>query len=108
MVAGQSAVAEARRLINRTTIAAGVDQPPVDLDRLAGYLNVRRIVSVPLPMQGRVVMDNNELVVEVNEKLDTCDRQRCIAHELAHIVLESERMDIATTSGVNVSRSMLR
>jgi Zn-dependent peptidase ImmA (M78 family) len=98
--------AEALRLVNLSTTAAGVDQPPTDLHQLAQYLGVREIRYVPLAMRGRLIIDDKELVVEVNEELEGVDRQRCVAHELAHVVLERERIKLAIASERNADRSI--
>lgn len=98
--------AEALRMINREMISAGVNQPPVNLSSFSKYLGVRSIYSTTLPMRGRLLREGNELTIEVNKKLDECERQRTIAHELAHVVLERERIGAALATGKNKSRSI--
>jgi len=95
---------EALRLINSEMISAGIEHPPADLVRFAQHLGVHEIRFIPLVMRGRLVMEGRRLVAEVNEDLNDLERQRTVAHELAHVVLERERIAQATTVGQNVSR----
>lgn len=98
--------AEALRRVRCEMISAGVAEPPVNLRSLALRLKLRDIVFVPLPMRGRVMLDGNNVVVEVNENLGQHERRWTIAHELAHLILEKERVAIAEESGRNIDRSI--
>lgn len=96
---------EALRRVNYEMCAAGVDHPPADLVRLAQHLGISEIKVVPLSMRARLITQGGKLVAEVNEKLDRFSRQRSLAHELAHVVLERDRISLASTIGSNVRRS---
>ncbi|MGQ0547025.1 MAG: ImmA/IrrE family metallo-endopeptidase, partial [Betaproteobacteria bacterium] len=87
-------------------ISAGVDHPPTNLERLAKHLNVEAISYAPLSMRARLMMDCGKLIAEINEDLDPFARRWSLAHELAHVVLERERLGLATTVGQNVERAV--
>jgi len=91
--------AESIRLTTRVMKAAGESNPPPNLNRLARHLGVQKIQSVPLAMSGRILVHNRTFSIEINEKLDELEHRRTLAHELAHLILEKDR--IALSSNVD-------
>jgi hypothetical protein len=55
-------------------------------------------------MRGRVLTSSSGIEIEVNEDLDEPTQQFTIAHEIAHLILEKQRIAVALTEGQNVKR----
>lgn len=93
--------ATARQLLER----AGVESPPVPVERIAKALGVSiRFAPLEDDLSGMAFVKGAAKVVAVNA-LHHPNRQRfTIAHELAHHVLHSERL----ASGVHVDRVIMR
>lgn len=80
---------EIARRVKRVLQAAGQESPPVNLDGLAGYLNVSSIREIPLASKGRLQVKAGKVVIEVDSELDSDFLKRqVIAHELAHLILD--------------------
>ncbi len=94
--------AEVRRLIRREMIAAETPAPPVNLRRFAKHLGVQDIVSAPLAVRGRLILENGQLLVEVSDQLDELNQRITTAHELGHIILERERVALSKSVNANV------
>lgn len=92
------------RLINSEMIAARSNVPPADLRRLASHLGVQEVLLVPLASRGRLLMDGTNVLIEINEELDDFRRKHTVAHELAHLVLEKDRVAVARAAGYNVDK----
>lgn len=88
--------AAAQRLaaLERTRLAvaaAGCNSIPTDLPRLARHLGVS-VRRLPLPMRGRITIENGEVVAEINDRTSEFTARFTLAHELAHVILEKERI----------------
>jgi Zn-dependent peptidase ImmA (M78 family) len=97
---------EAIRLVRRELLASGSHIPPIDLNRVAKRLRVQRIEVLPLAMRGRLVLTDAGVVIEINDSLSAWDQRHTIAHELAHLVLERDRVASSSAAGMNVKRRM--
>lgn len=65
---------------------------PADLGRLASAVGIRDVRYVPLPVRGRLVSEGRCVVAEINNQLSEDDRRFVLAHEIAHIILETEHL----------------
>lgn len=85
--------AEVLRRIRRVKIAAGVDLPPTDLNKLARHIGISDIRNVPLAMKGRLILKDNSFKIEINNNLSDFEKRYTVAHELAHLIVEEKSLN---------------
>jgi hypothetical protein len=72
--------------------AARIRFPPANLDRLGHYLRIGEVRESPLAIRGRLLAEQGRIVIEVNIELPKFEKRQVIAHELAHIIFDQERL----------------
>lgn len=75
------------KMLRTAASNAGESGPNPNVHNIARTLGVKEVRIVPLPIDGRIVRDGDEIVVEIANNLTQFQRKFTIAHELAHIVL---------------------
>jgi Zn-dependent peptidase ImmA (M78 family) len=80
-----------RQLVNDHLKQAGIDEPPISLEEVAGRLGVP-IVPVPFPMwfTGAIVNEPTGNVIMVNASSPAEKRRNALGHMLAHILLDAD------------------
>jgi len=91
---------EIRRKVARVLVATRFQQPPTDLNSVARYLGVEAIRLTTLSMRGRLLLENGgDVIVEINNGLPRLRQRQVLAHELAHLLLEPDRLSKSATLG---------
>jgi hypothetical protein len=93
---------EALRRVRAAASATRLVSPPVTvegLERLARRLDVDQVAYVPLAEDGRLRLSGARVIVEVKSDLSEFEQRFTLAHELAHRVIETSRMDQALLTG---------
>lgn len=94
---------EIRRRVARTLAAIRFKDPPTDLEAVARYLEVEAIRITTLSMRGRLIFENGgDVVIEINNALPALGQRQVLAHELAHLLLEPDRLTKSATLGRTV------
>lgn len=76
--------------------AAGITEPPVDVEHLARHLGVDGIVSRRLDREeGRLQLRDSDALIVLNTDMSRARRRFTIAHEIGHLVLADPRFDLA-------------
>ncbi len=70
-------------------LLTGLDYPPTDLDALCSRLNVSTVVAEDLPYAGELRPEGDTFQIVYSSMLPRMRRRFTIAHELAHIVLQT-------------------
>src|SRR4051794_11213037 len=66
-------------------------QPPFSMSRAASFQGVRTIRTAPMAGDGRLVPEEGQLVIEVNESHTRGKQRFTVAHEIAHTLLPGYR-----------------
>jgi Zn-dependent peptidase ImmA (M78 family) len=83
-----SKVADALLKVRNVRTSRIGDSIPADLKRLASNVGIAEVRFTPLPMRGRLIVEQSSLVAEINRELSELDGRFVLAHEIAHVILE--------------------
>ena len=78
--------------IERVSRAARLKFPPANLERLGRYLQVGEVREAPLAIRGRLIAENGLVMVEINNRLEPFEKRKVLAHELAHLLFDRDRV----------------
>lgn len=68
------------------------EEIPANLKQFASAIGIKDVRYVPLPVRGRLVSEGHYLAAEINEQLSEDHRRLVLAHEIAHVILETEHL----------------
>lgn len=68
---------------------AEVTRPPVELEPVASYQNVRRVEAVPMPGAGRLIPEGDGFRIQVNERHSRSKQRFSAGHEVSHTLVPS-------------------
>lgn len=91
--------AEIKRRLRSLLIASGNRRPPANLEALHPSLQVQEVRRAALPMQGRLLIEKEGIVIEIDEQLSSFESRFTHAHELAHLILEENRVSMSLNRG---------
>jgi len=96
--------AAALEMIQAFMLKVNVVEPPIDLRAVAAAAGVSEVRVVPLAINGQLLLEGEHLVIEVNRADDPWSRELTLAHEIAHVILESPRIEASRLSGNSTAR----
>ncbi len=77
-----------RHLAAEALRSAGMEEPPIEVERLAGYYAIPiRLVEFPLFFFGATVYEDGLPVILLNANKDEAHRRKALAHMLAHVLI---------------------